>query len=37
MWLSRLNLTYRVAQLASHLAVHFLTEGDRELAELFGA
>lgn len=36
-WLSRLNRTYRVAQLASHVAIHFLTDGDRELAELFGA
>jgi flavin reductase (DIM6/NTAB) family NADH-FMN oxidoreductase RutF len=36
-WLSRVNRTYRVASLASHVAVHFLTEGDRELAELFGA
>jgi flavin reductase (DIM6/NTAB) family NADH-FMN oxidoreductase RutF len=36
-WLSRVNRTYRVALLASHLAVHFLTDRDRELAELFGA
>jgi flavin reductase (DIM6/NTAB) family NADH-FMN oxidoreductase RutF len=36
-WLSRVNFTYRVARLASHVVVHFLTEGDRELAELFGA
>ncbi len=36
-WLSRVNRTYRVARLASHVAVHFLTDGDRALAELFGA
>jgi flavin reductase (DIM6/NTAB) family NADH-FMN oxidoreductase RutF len=36
-WLSRLNRTCRVARLASHVAIHFLTDGDRELAELFGA
>jgi flavin reductase (DIM6/NTAB) family NADH-FMN oxidoreductase RutF len=36
-WLSRVNRTYRVGRLASHVAVHFLTDGDRALAELFGA
>jgi flavin reductase (DIM6/NTAB) family NADH-FMN oxidoreductase RutF len=36
-WLSRVNHTYRVALLASHVAVHFLTDDDRALAELFGA
>jgi flavin reductase (DIM6/NTAB) family NADH-FMN oxidoreductase RutF len=36
-WLSRVNHTYRVALLASHVAVHFLTDSDREVAELFGA
>jgi flavin reductase (DIM6/NTAB) family NADH-FMN oxidoreductase RutF len=36
-WLSRVNHTYRVALLASHVAVHFLTDADRALAELFGA
>jgi flavin reductase (DIM6/NTAB) family NADH-FMN oxidoreductase RutF len=36
-WLSRVNRTYRVARLASHVAIHFLTAGDRALAELFGA
>mgnify|MGYP003402972643 FL=1 len=36
-WLSRVNHTYRVALLARHVAVHFLTAGDRGLAELFGA
>ena len=35
-WLSRKNRTYRVARGASHLAVHFLTDADLELAELFG-
>src|SRR5262245_29042699 len=36
-WLSRVNHTYRVALGASHVAVHFLTDGDRAVAELFGA
>jgi flavin reductase (DIM6/NTAB) family NADH-FMN oxidoreductase RutF len=36
-WISRVNRTYRVARLASHVGVHFLTDSDRELAELFGA
>lgn len=35
-WLSKANLTYRVALFATHLAVHALTEDDRELAALFG-
>jgi flavin reductase (DIM6/NTAB) family NADH-FMN oxidoreductase RutF len=35
-WLSKANHTYGVALLASHLAVHFLTDADRDLAELFG-
>jgi flavin reductase (DIM6/NTAB) family NADH-FMN oxidoreductase RutF len=35
-WLSKANHTYRVAQLASELAVHFLTQDDHDLAELFG-
>lgn len=35
-WLSRANHTFRVALLASHLAVHFLAKGDRDLAALFG-
>jgi flavin reductase (DIM6/NTAB) family NADH-FMN oxidoreductase RutF len=35
-WLSKANYTYRVALRASHLAVHFLTAGDLELAALFG-
>jgi flavin reductase (DIM6/NTAB) family NADH-FMN oxidoreductase RutF len=35
-WLSKANHTYRVALLAGHLAVHFLTDADRDLAELFG-
>jgi flavin reductase (DIM6/NTAB) family NADH-FMN oxidoreductase RutF len=35
-WLSKANHTYRVALLASHLAVHFLADADRDLAELFG-
>ena len=36
-WLSRANHTYRVALLASHLAVHALSADDRELAEHFGS
>jgi flavin reductase (DIM6/NTAB) family NADH-FMN oxidoreductase RutF len=36
-WLSKANNTYRVALLAPHLAVHFLTAADRDVAELFGA
>jgi flavin reductase (DIM6/NTAB) family NADH-FMN oxidoreductase RutF len=36
-WLSKANHTYRVALLATHLAIHFLTADDRDLAELFGA
>jgi flavin reductase (DIM6/NTAB) family NADH-FMN oxidoreductase RutF len=35
-WLSKANHTYRVASRASHLAVHALTEDDRDLAVLFG-
>lgn len=35
-WLSKANHTYRVALLGEHLGVHFLTEDDRDLAELFG-
>lgn len=35
-WLSKANHTYRVALRASHLAVHYLTAGDLELARLFG-
>ena len=34
--LSNKNRTYRVAQHAAALAVHFLTQADRELSELFG-
>lgn len=35
-WLSKANHTYRVGLRATHLAVHFLTDGDRDLAERFG-
>jgi flavin reductase (DIM6/NTAB) family NADH-FMN oxidoreductase RutF len=35
-WLSKANHTYRVAMHAEHLAVHFLTEADHDVAELFG-
>jgi hypothetical protein len=30
------NFTYRVALFAEHVAVHFLDEGDHDMAELFG-
>jgi flavin reductase (DIM6/NTAB) family NADH-FMN oxidoreductase RutF len=36
-WLSKANLTYRVALFATHLAIHLLDARDRDLAELFGA
>ncbi|MFK0216610.1 flavin reductase family protein [Streptomyces vinaceus] len=35
-WLSKLNHTFRVAQSASHLAVHVLDHAEGPLAELFG-
>ena len=35
-WLSRANHTYRVVLLATHLAVHFLTVDDHDLAAAFG-
>ncbi|CAM3434394.1 flavin reductase family protein [Nocardioides dubius] len=35
-WLSKANHTYRVALRATHLAVHYLTADDLELAERFG-
>lgn len=35
-WLSKANHTYRVALLASHVAVHFLGRDHRHLAERFG-
>lgn len=35
-WLSKKNHTFRVADRAGHLAVHFPGRGDRQLAELFG-
>ena len=35
-WLSKANHTYRVALRSTHLAVHFLTEDDFEVAEHFG-
>ena len=35
-WLSKANHTYRVALRSTHLAVHFLTEDDLDLAEHFG-
>jgi flavin reductase (DIM6/NTAB) family NADH-FMN oxidoreductase RutF len=36
-WLSKANHTYRVAIRASHLAIHFLTSHDRDLARVFGS
>src|SRR5262249_1480287 len=35
-WLSKANLTYRVALFATHLAVHVLPADDRSLLQLFG-
>lgn len=35
-WLSKANHTYRIALRATHLGIHFLTEQDMSLAELFG-
>lgn len=35
-WLSKANHTYRVALRSTHLAVHFLTQDDFEVAEHFG-
>lgn len=35
-WLSKANHTYRVVQRSAYLAVHFLTDADRPLAERFG-
>lgn len=35
-WLSKANHTYRVALRSTYLAVHFLGEDDRDLAERFG-
>ncbi len=35
-WLSKANHTYETAVLADHLAVHFLTADDHDLARLFG-
>lgn len=35
-WLSKANHTFRVAVFAEHLAVHFLTADDLELATAFG-
>ena len=35
-WLSKANHTYRVASRATHVAVHFLSSSDTELAAHFG-
>jgi flavin reductase (DIM6/NTAB) family NADH-FMN oxidoreductase RutF len=35
-FLSKRNRTYRLAERADHLAVHFLSADQRDLAELFG-
>ena len=35
-WLSKANHTYRVGSLAARFAVHWLAEGDDDLAEHFG-
>jgi flavin reductase (DIM6/NTAB) family NADH-FMN oxidoreductase RutF len=36
-WLSKANLTYRVAVLATHVALHVPVPGDEALVELFGS
>ena len=36
-WLSKANYTYRVGLHAEYFAVHWLTEDDHAIAELFGA
>jgi flavin reductase (DIM6/NTAB) family NADH-FMN oxidoreductase RutF len=36
LWLSKANHTYRVSLFATHMAVHFVGQQDRELARLFG-
>src|SRR5947208_16793782 len=36
-WISRENHTFRVARQADALAVHFLAQGDLDVAELFGS
>lgn len=36
-WLSKANYTYRAGLLATHFAVHFLTEHDHDLAEHFAS
>lgn len=35
-WLSKANHTYRLGLRATHFAVHFLTQDDLDLAEVFG-
>ena len=35
-WLSKVNDTYRVALLSTHLGIHLLTDADHDLARLFG-
>jgi flavin reductase (DIM6/NTAB) family NADH-FMN oxidoreductase RutF len=35
-WISKANHTYRLAMRATHLGIHFLTDYDLPLAELFG-
>jgi flavin reductase (DIM6/NTAB) family NADH-FMN oxidoreductase RutF len=35
-WLSKANHTYRLALRSTHLAVHFLTQDDLDVAEHFG-
>lgn len=36
-WLSKVNRTYRIASRATHLGVHALADGDRDLAVHFGS
>jgi flavin reductase (DIM6/NTAB) family NADH-FMN oxidoreductase RutF len=35
-WISKVNHTAELARSAEHVAVHFLTDDDHDLAELFG-
>ncbi|MBA2495960.1 MAG: flavin reductase [Acidimicrobiia bacterium] len=35
-WISKANHTYRLMLRSTHLAVHYLTSDDREIARLFG-
>ncbi len=36
LWISKVNHTFPIATRAEHLGVHFLSDGDHDLAALFG-